>query len=215
MKTILCYGDSLTYGADPSIATGGRHAYENRWPTALGEGLGHDKVRIIAEGLGGRTTAFDDHSALADRNGTRILPTLLDSHKPLDAVVIMLGTNDMKSYINGSALAAAMGMKRLVQIIRTFAYDVGMPVPKVVLVSPPLCVATDHPDLSTMFRHGMTESHLLAGHYERVASELGCAFFDAATVAMASPIDGVHLDAANSRAIGTALVPMVAGILEI
>ena len=214
MKTILCYGDSLTYGSDPAVV-GGRHAYEDRWPTALEEGLGRDKVRIIAEGLGGRTTAFDDYSALADRNGTRILPTLLDSHKPLDAVVMMLGTNDMKDYLNGSALAAAMGMKRLVQIIRTFPYDVGMAVPEIVLVAPPHCVVTEHVDLGPMFQRGISESQLLAGQYHRIASELGCAFFDAATVAWASPLDGVHLDASNSRAIGTALVPVVRDVLGI
>lgn len=213
MKTVLCYGDSLTYGADP--ATGGRHAYENHWPTVLGAGLGANKVRIIAEGLGGRTTAFDDHSALPDRNGVRILPTLLASHAPLDCVVIMLGTNDMKIYLNGSALAAAMGMKRLVEIIRTFPFGEGSEVPPVVMVAPPHCVATDHPDLSTMFRHGMTESHLLAGHYERVAAELGCAFFDAANVAKASPLDGVHLDAQNTIAIGEGLMPVVKKVLKI
>lgn len=213
MKTILCYGDSLTFGSDP--ATGGRHDYEDRWPTVLGVGLGTDKVRIIAEGLGGRTTAFDDHSALSDRNGARILPTLLASHAPLDCVVIMLGTNDMKSYLSGSALAAAMGMKRLVEIVRTFPYGENGAVPAVALVSPPHCVGTEHPDLSPMFRHGMTESHLLAGHYQRVASELNCAFFDAANVAKASPLDGVHLDAKNTIAIGEGLLPAVRQLLEI
>ncbi len=212
MKTILCYGDSLTYGTNPAVV-GARHAFEDRWPATLERGLGPDKVRVIAEGLGGRTTAFDDYSSLADRNGVLILPTILDSHKPLDAVVIMLGTNDMKSYISGSALAAAMGMKRLVQIIRTFPYDVGMKVPDVVMVSPPHCVATEHADLAPMFRHGMTESQLLAEHYQRVADELGCAFFDASSVAAASSLDGVHLDAANTRAIGTALVPIVRDVL--
>src|SRR5690606_20221544 len=98
MKTILAYGDSLTYGANPE--TGGpRHAYEDRWPTALERGLG-GRARVIAEGLGGRTTAFDDFSSVADRNGARVLPTLLDSHKPLDLVIIMLGTNDLKVYLN-------------------------------------------------------------------------------------------------------------------
>ncbi len=211
MKTILCFGDSLTYGTKPDGT--GRHAHEDRWPTVLGEGLGHDRVRIIAEGLGGRTTSFDDFSALADRNGTRLLPTLLASHNPLDAVVIMLGTNDLKTYLNGSALAAAMGMKRLVEIIRTFPYDVDAGVPKIVLVSPPFCVPTEHADLSPMFEHGLTECREMAPHYRRIASELECAFFDAATVATASSLDGVHLDAANSRAIGTALAPVVRDVL--
>src|SRR5687767_10512572 len=106
MKTILAYGDSLTFGADAE--TLGRHRYEDRWPTVLEQGLG-GAARVIAEGLGGRTTVFDDFSAAADRNGARTLPTLLESHKPLDLVVIMLGTNDLKLYINGTAFGAAMG----------------------------------------------------------------------------------------------------------
>ncbi|MCD7060982.1 SGNH/GDSL hydrolase family protein [Pelagibacterium xiamenense] len=210
MKTILAYGDSLTFGADP--AGGPRHAYEDRWPTRLEAGLA-GKARVIAEGLGGRTTVFDDFSSPADRNGARTLPTLLSSHQPIDCVVIMLGTNDMKSYICGSALGAAMGMKRLAEIVRTHPYDATAPVPEVVLVAPPHCIATEHADLSTMFRHGMTESPDLAGHYERVARDTGCTFFDAASVAKASPLDGVHLDAANTRAIGDALAPVVSKLL--
>ena len=128
MKTILAYGDSLTYGTDP-VVVGKRHAYEDRWPTRLEAGLG-GKARVIAEGLGGRTTAFDDFSAVADRNGARILPTLLASHAPLDAVVIMLGSNDMKTYLNGSAHGAAMGMKRLAEIVRTHPWPQGAAVPQ-------------------------------------------------------------------------------------
>ena len=210
MKTILAFGDSLTFGADPHT-TGGRHAYEDRWPTRLEAGLG-GKARVIAEGLGGRTTVFDDFSSPADRNGARILPTLLQSHAPLDVVVIMLGTNDMKQYICGSALGAAMGMKRLAEIVRAHPYTTGG-APQVVLVSPPHCVATEHADLDEMFRNGIEESRKLAGHYDRVARDMGCRFFDAATVATAHPADGVHLDAANTRAIGDALAPIVMEML--
>lgn len=212
MKTILCYGDSLTYGADPAVV-GGRHAYEDRWPTALGDALGADKVRIIAEGLGGRTTVFDDFSAIADRNGARVLPTLLASHSPIDCVVIMLGTNDLKTYLCGSAFGSAMGMKRLVEIVRTFPYSEVESVPEVVLIAPPRCVETAHADLSPMFAHGLVESALFAGHYQRIASELGCGFFDAATVAKASSLDGVHLDPENTRAIGMGVAPVVKAIL--
>lgn len=213
MKTILCYGDSITFGANP--ATGSRHAYEDRWPTALRAGLGADKVRIIADGLGGRATVFDDFSAVVDRNGARILPTVLGSHQPLDCVVIMLGTNDLKPYISGSALSSAMGMKRLVEIVRTFPYGVGFPIPEVVIVAPPLACDTEHADLKPMFAGGIEESALFAGHYRRVANDIGCAFFDAASVAKASSLDGVHLDAENTKAIGTGLVPVVKKALGI
>ncbi|WP_404404078.1 SGNH/GDSL hydrolase family protein [Pelagibacterium halotolerans] len=210
MKTILAYGDSLTFGADP--AGGPRHALEDRWPTRLEAGLG-GKARVIAEGLGGRTTVFDDFSSVAERNGAKTLPMLLSSHQPIDCVVIMLGTNDLKSYICGSALGAAMGIKRLAEIVKTHPYDATAPVPEVVLVAPPHCIETGHADLSPMFETGITESRLFAGHYARVANDIGCTFFDAATVAKASPLDGVHLDAANTRAIGDALAPVVSKLL--
>jgi len=210
MKTILAYGDSLTFGANAE--TQGRHPYENRWPTILEAGLG-DKARVIAEGLGGRTTVFDDFSSAADRNGATVLPTLLASHSPLDLVIIFLGTNDLKVYLNGTAFGAAMGVKRLVEIVRSHPYGNSYAVPKVMIVSPPLTVPTQHADLAPMFAPRADEAKLFSGYYSRIAKELGCGFFDAATVATATPIDGVHLDAKNTRAIGEGLVPVVKSVL--
>ncbi len=210
MKTILAYGDSLTFGADAD--TQGRHAYQDRWPSVLEDGLS-GRARVIAEGLGGRTTVFDDFAAAADRNGARVLPTLLASHSPLDLVILFLGTNDLKTYINGTAFGAAMGIKRLVEIIRTHPYGTGSGVPDIIVVAPPLTVPTDHVDLNPMFAPRAEEAFLFSGYYGRIAAELHCAFFDAATVATATPIDGVHLDAKNTRAIGEGLVPVVKSVL--
>jgi lysophospholipase L1-like esterase len=124
----------------------------------------------------------------------------------------MLGTNDLKLYINGTAFGAAMGVKRLVEIVRTHPYGVHS-VPSVVIVSPPLTVPTDHVDLHPMFAPRADEAQLFSFYYSRIARELGCGYFDAATVAVATPIDGVHLDAANTRAIGEGLVPVVQSAL--
>ncbi len=212
MKNVLCYGDSLTWGTVPG---GDRHAFAERWPSVLGAELGSDKAHIIAEGLGGRNTVFDDFSAAADRNGARILPTILASHQPLDCVIIMLGTNDMKPYIAGSAPAAARGMKRLAEIIRTFPYGEGFTIPEIIMVSPPHCVKTGNVDLGPIFAGAPKESAKLALEYQRVAVEVGCEFFDAASVAIASPVDGVHLDAKNTIAIGKALAPMVKNLLKL
>ena len=211
MKTILAYGDSLTYGANP-LPNGQRHAYKDRWPAALEGALGGE-VRVIAEGLGGRTTVFDDFSNLADRNGARVLPTLLESHKPLDLVIIMLGTNDLKVYLNGTAFGAAMGIKRLVQIVRTHPYDAGTAIPQVIIVAPPLTVETDHIHLHPMFAPRADEAKLFDIYYSRVAAELRAGYFNAATVAVADRADGVHLDPANTRAIGEGVAPLVRQML--
>jgi lysophospholipase L1-like esterase len=216
MKTILAYGDSLTYGANPQ-PNGPRHAYEDRWPTALEAGLA-GKARVIAEGLGGRTTAHDDWFANADRNGARILPTLLESHSPLDLIIIMLGTNDIKPIHGRTAGEAARGMGRLVQVIRGHYAARREAEPKVILVAPPVLVDTDNEDMKGHFGADLAyveQSKLFAREYKKRADEHGVRFFDASTVATTDARDGIHLDAANTRAIGAGLVPLVKDLLQI
>ena len=216
MKTILAFGDSLTFGANPQ-PNGPRHAFENRWPSVLEAGLG-GAARVIAEGLGGRTTVSDDWYSAADRNGARILPTLLESHGPLDLVIIMLGTNDLKPAICGSALEASFGMRRLVQIIRGHAAGKGETAPGIIIVAPPLICDSENADMIGHFggiAHAIEQSSQFAGHYARRAQEWNTSFFDAAMVAKADPQDGVHLDAANTRAIGQGLVTVVKQALDL
>jgi lysophospholipase L1-like esterase len=209
-KTILCYGDSLTWGFD---ATGpARHSYEDRWPSVLQDGLG-GVARVISEGLNGRTTAFDDHVAGADRNGARLLPSVLTTHAPLDLVIIMLGSNDMKPFTCGHAIGAKQGMERLVDIVRGHDYPIEQPVPQILLVAPPPLCRAEKPDYSAMYDGSIEESCKLSPLYARLADETGCAFFDAGTVASTTPLDGVHLDAENTRAIGAALAPIVRTML--
>lgn len=211
MKTILCFGDSLTWGYDAGSA--GRHAVEDRWPSRLASGLGEGHL-VIAEGLNGRTTAFDDNTSAADRNGARILPTLLGSHQPLDLVVVMLGTNDLKLHTGGGrAFEARIGMERIVEIIHTFPYHRGMAAPKILIVSPPSFVATNDPDFTLLFSHGIEESQRLPAALALVADEYGCDIFDASEVCETTPLDGVHLDAENTRRLGDALVEPVRTIL--
>lgn len=211
IRTILAFGDSLTWGVNPGA--GGRHAYEDRWPSVLEAGLG--SVRIIAEGLAGRTTSFDDYSALADRNGVRSLPMVLGSHYPLDLLIVMLGANDLKPHICGHAAGAAAGVERCLEIARTYPYGYGAPAPKVLIVSPPHFGRTHLPDQQPVGGRSIAESHKLAPLYRDIAARCGAAFFNAAMVAEASPVDGVHLDAANTRAIGAALIPVAAQILGV
>jgi lysophospholipase L1-like esterase len=213
MKTILAYGDSLTYGASP-VPNGPRHAYEDRWPTALEKGLGGE-ARVIAEGLGGRTTAHDDWFANADRNGARVLPTLLESHSPLDLVIIMLGTNDLKPHLGRTAAEAGRGMGRLVQVIRGHYAGRREAEPKIILVAPPRLVDTDNLDMKGHFGGDGFEkaSHNFASEYRKRADEHGVGFFDASTVANTDPRDGIHLDQTNTRAIGEGLVPIVKSTL--
>jgi len=211
MTTILAYGDSLTWGSCP--LTGGRHPKTDRWPDVLAAGLGNG-VEVIAEGLRGRTTAYDEHLADCDRNSARLLPTVLYTHAPVALVVTMLGTNDMKPHICGTAIGAKQGMRRLVQIAQN--HTQGMTDghrADVLIVAPPPQRATDDEDMSHMFDGGLTQSQRLAESYRALAEEMGVAYFDAGQVCRTHPADGVHMDGANTKALGVALVPVVSALL--
>ncbi len=212
MKTILAFGDSLTWGYE--AVTARRHAFENRWPNALAAKLGPN-VRMIAEGLNGRTTVHDDNLVDANRNGSTALPMLLSSHQPLDLVIIMLGTNDLKHPWWSRASDARRGMQRLIEIVQRFAWNVEMPAPKILIIAPPLVTRTDNADFDVMFSHGIKESLNFSKEYNALADLMNVGFFDADTVAEADPRDGVHLDSDNTRRLGEALASPVGKILEI
>lgn len=206
MKTVLAYGDSLTWGYDP--VSRGRHAYENRWTSVLQKALGHG-VRVLAEGLNGRTTAYDDHLGDCERNGAKLLPSLLATHKPLDLVIIMLGTNDLKRGIQGTAIGATNGIKRLVKLVHHHDWGFDFEAPDVLIVSPPAICETADALFGAQFNQAIEEGAMLASMYRDSADELGCGFFDAGSVASTTPLDGIHLDADNTRAIGRGIEPVV------
>jgi lysophospholipase L1-like esterase len=212
MKSILAFGDSLTWGFEGGSFK--RHAFESRWPNVLAAGLG-GKARVIEEGMNGRTTVFPDPTCDAERNGAVALPILLESHHPLDLVIIMLGTNDIKYANRCRAFDASMGMQRLVGLVKNHDYNADYAVPQILLVSPPHLVKTDDEWFNDLWGHAIEESKLFARHYSRVAEDNDCHFFDAASVAVADKTDGGHLDAANTRKIGQGLVPVVKKILNI
>jgi lysophospholipase L1-like esterase len=212
MKSILAFGDSLTWGYKALVSE--RHAFEDRWPNVLASKL-NGRARVIEEGLNGRTTTYDDNTTGAERNGARALPMLLVTHQPLDLLIIMLGTNDLKFRDKGAAFHSSMGMERLIELTQTCKFSGEYKAPKILIVSPPQLVPTKDVWFNDLWGHQLAESRLLAGHYARVAEEKGVHFFDAAKVSKAGDEDGGHLDAENTKAIGVALVPVVKKILEI
>lgn len=127
----MCFGDSNTFGSNPS---GGRWDRTKRWPGRLQQLLGEDYY-VIEEGCGGRTTSFDDTLEL-DKNGRRALPVALATHKPLDLVIIMLGTNDMKHRFSALPCDVAYGAGELVQLVQRYPYGNAYPIPKVLLIAP-------------------------------------------------------------------------------
>ncbi|MEM9582562.1 MAG: GDSL-type esterase/lipase family protein [Pseudomonadota bacterium] len=204
-KTVLCFGDSLTWGSRPE--DGGRHPYEDRWPNVLRSGL--HEVEVIADGARGRTTAMDQHASPGNMNGAALLPTLLHSNAPVDLVILFLGTNDV--YWGYPLKRAIRGLEHLIELVRHHPMRVPDPVAtKLLLVIPQRLVVCADTDVTTDL---IQKSEEFAVQATRLAARLDVPSFDAQSVAESSPIDGIHLDASNTRAIGQALIPTVKGIL--
>src|SRR5271165_6929995 len=129
LNTVLCYGDSNTWGHNPE--NGLRYARDQRWPGVLRQslGLGYD---VIEEGLSGRTTVFNDPLE-PYKSGKEYLPPCLRSHSPVDLVILMLGTNDVQSRYNVSALEISLGMGVLIEIIQQSAAGPGNTAPEILL----------------------------------------------------------------------------------
>lgn len=211
MKTILCFGDSNTWGFDPASIDSPyprRHPVDIRWTGRLVAELGAE-FRVIEEGQNGRTTVHDDPLNIC-RNGRDYLPACLESHKPIDVVVLMLGTNDLKSYYNLPPGEIANGAAILAKII--LASDAGLSnkPPKLLLICPPLIGNLTHlPDLDAKISNGISRSQQFPRYYSAIAASLGCAYLDSQEFVQTSPIDGIHLESTEHAKLGSAIAAKI------
>lgn len=206
-RTILCYGDSNTWGYMPG--SGCRYPMTKRWTSVLQQRLGEDFF-ILTEGMNGRTTVFDDPLE-PGRNGLAACIPIMASHQPLDLVLIMLGTNDTKTRFHVSAQEIARGMLRLIKTIQLGNYGIGgTPVP-IGIISPPIIQESYADDV---FIGAQEKSALLASSYQMIAQETGCNFFDAATVLQTSKKDGVHLESDAHILLGEAVAQWIKTVRE-
>ena len=200
MKNILFYGDSNTWGFDPS--TRDRYPYEKRWTSICAAALGNDYCCIPA-GMNGRTTVFDD-PLKGCRNGLDGVDYELQTHKPLDLFVLMLGTNDLK-YTDAAGSAA--GMQQLVSKVLSVneRFCLSSPVfpdrPEILLISPVRLLQ----NIDETGRYdAIKESEKLSGLYGEIARKNGLEFLDASVITVPSDIDGVHLGPDGHEKLGMA-----------
>ncbi len=208
MKTVLCFGDSNTWGYDPEASASSpfplRHPPEVRWTGVLARELGAG-WRVIEEGQNGRTTVFDDPTN-PHRIGRDYLPAALESHKPLDVVVLMLGTNDLKAVFSVPVGQIAECVAVLAKIILASDAGPGSRPPRLLLVAPPGVGSFAHlPDLEEKLAGAEAKARRFPELYRRVAETLGCTFLDAQAFTEPSPVDGIHLDATSHTALGRAI----------
>ncbi|WP_116599647.1 SGNH/GDSL hydrolase family protein [Primorskyibacter marinus] len=208
MTTVLVYGDSNSHGTKPlhQLGHAARFAPNHRWPAVMADKLGPE-VRVIDEGLPGRTTVHDDPIEGGARNGLAVLPAVLLSHAPLDLLVLMLGTNDLKSRFSITAWEIARAVERLVLTART-----DLPALDVLIVAP--APVQEIGTLRDVFVGAEARQVGLSAHLARVATTQGCGFVDAGAHIEVSVVDGVHWDAPAHLAFGAVMAGQVAARLK-
>jgi lysophospholipase L1-like esterase len=214
MKTIVCFGDSNTWGAiplqGPRFDVLRRLNMEQRWPGVMRNLLGAD-YWVIEEGLCGRTTVCEDPLEGYKCGKDYIIPCI-QSHTPVNLVTIMLGTNDLKLRFSLPAFDIAKGAGALVDLVRKINYPFGCQAPQVLLIAPPPILEVGR--LKENFEGGAEKSLKFVAYYADVAATLGCQFLDAGAIIHSSSEDGIHFDAVEHAKLGRAVTEKVKTIIK-
>ena len=216
MKSVLCFGDSNTHGTAPR-ADGEprqRHPWGVRWTSVLQARLG-EGWRVIEEGHPSRTTVYADPIDGAHKCGLAVLPAILESHAPVDAAIVMLGTNDLKRRFAAIPRAIGLGVERIGRRVLSTEWEGGCGpeggAPRLLIVAPPP-VPPDGPfEREEPGVHAVSAG--MGAEIGAAAARLGVPFLDLDGVVACDPVDGVHYDAgghaALAGAIGEAFAAMV------
>ncbi|MDF1810982.1 MAG: SGNH/GDSL hydrolase family protein [Verrucomicrobiales bacterium] len=211
-KNILCFGDSNTWGYVPG-SDYERFPADVRWPgvmhTCLGPGF-----HVIEEAQNGRMSVWEDPmEPLVSKCGMDQLPAILESHMPLDLVIIMLGTNDLKNHLNNSAAMIAQGVITLVDyVLSSTAGPEKSPPP--VLVICPVPVFDGPCPFGHLFDDAAGRSREMAACYAEMAEDRGVAFLNAGDFAACPDTDCIHIDAAGHADLGKAVAQKIARMKE-
>ena len=199
MKQILCFGDSNTYGLIP--ATKDRYDWNTRWTGILSKKIEKNGYRVVEEGLCGRTTIFED-ATRKGRKGANLLPIILETHKPIDTVVLMLGTNDCKTAYGATAEKIGSGIELLIKQIKDSDPDIN-----IILVSPiELGEGVWEEGFDTEFNENSVEvSKQLPEVYRKIAERYDTDFVAASDYARPSSEDREHLKEFGHRKLAEAI----------
>lgn len=217
MKKILVYGDSNTWGHNPSAHNPKTGAFERypehvRWPSVMQDELG-DEYKVIEEGYCGRTTVFEDPVA-GGRNGYATIEPIFLTADPVDLVIVMLGTNDTKDMFGANATSISAGMGRLIKTIKNLMAGSNSPDAKILLVNPARLTRPEGGEFFYGFsQNSVDKCEPLRDAYKALADMMGLEFFDADLYGKADPLDGTHLTPESHKALGIAMAQKVREIL--
>jgi lysophospholipase L1-like esterase len=207
MPTLLCFGDSNTHGSPPIVTRGAyaRFGADTRWPRVAAAAL--PDWTLVEEGLPGRTAQFPDPVMGAHMDGREGLKVALQSHGPIDALTVMLGTNDVKTRFGAWPEKVAAGIAGLLDIAQAPEMQERHGGFRVLVICPPPVL--EQGPIAHEFLGARRVALALPPLYRALAAARGCAFLDAGSVIAVSPQDGIHFEPEAHRALGRAVAEAV------
>lgn len=164
--TIVCLGDSNTWGYDPKSYWGSR--YDIPWPDQLARLAGWN---IIDAGKNGREIP-------CGKQEYQIINKTL-SESAADLLIVMLGTNDLLQGASAEIAAARM---------EAFLTQLPAERAHILLIAPPKMQLGEWVQSQNL----IGESEALAGRYQQLAQRLGIRFADSGKWSINLTFDGVH-----------------------
>ena len=211
MKTILCFGDTNTWGVNPEDES--RLAFDKRWTGILTNELANE-ARVIEEGQCGRTTICDDPVDLY-KNGLDYLIPCLDGHRPIAIVTVMLGTVQLKGRFHQSAEDIALGVRRIVETIQKSGCGTDGNSPKILLISPIRIGDVENGHLAQTFfmDNNRERQQQFKPLFQQIAQQYGAEFMAAEDYADTSPLDGIHIDVDSHYPLALAIAEKIRSML--
>ena len=202
----MCFGDSNTHGANSELL-GERQEWGVRWTSLLQIGLGFEDYRIIEDGIGGRTTVFK--SPFTDvACGKDGLLYSIATHRPIDMIIICLGTNDTQVPFNSPVLSIVQGYESLITIIKNDCFQRNWEMPKILVLSPPFIGNTNFCPYPGYDKSSEKKMRMLIPELEKLACDNGYLYYQSSLVASTGS-DNLHITCDSHVKLANALIPIV------
>ena len=192
---VLFFGDSNTYGYDPSDFLGGRYPASVRWADRLAERL-EGRGNILAAGQNGRCVP-------AIPEDVYYLEPMLQKAGDIDVFACMLGTNDVWLTQRPDAAAAERHMDAFLSWLKTREN-----IREILLIAPPAAEVTE--DGMQKFA---AETKKLPALYRQLAEKHNVKYVDADQWHIPMGYDGVHFSEEGHRIFAEKMYPVLQDML--
>lgn len=208
---ILCYGDSNSWGWVPGKLGTERFDEHTRWPQVLQKQI--DGHQVIEDCLGARTTSFaDTREGFPLRNGLETLPISLETHGPIDIVIVMLGTADCKPLFAKTPQQITDGLSRLIETCRSFKPINNIRPSHILVIAPP--IIKDSTELaSKLYPECTPKTAELVPLYAELSRCTDCLFLDSNEYVQVDEQEGIHITAESHQQLGATVAKTITPLL--